>query len=84
MPAEQFAGIYQAELWPENWQAWQLFQAVATQWRCGPSGVIGLDYGALDREMQLQDIPEEEQLQLRQDIRLLEAAALEAIYEEEG
>ena len=82
MPAEQFADAFQAEVWPENWRAWQLFEAVGTQWRCGPSGVIGLDYGALDREMQLQDIPESEQLQLRYDIRLLEAVALEAIYEE--
>lgn len=82
MPAEQFADAFQAEVWPENWRAWKLFEAVGTQWRCGPNGVIGLDYGALDREMQLQDIPESEQLQLRYDIRLLEAVALEAIYEE--
>lgn len=84
MPAEQFADAYQAQLWPENWQAWQLFRAISTQWRCGSNGVIGLDYGALDREMLLQGIPEDEQLQLRDDVRLLEAAALEAIYEEES
>lgn len=84
MPAEHFAGTYQAEVWPENWQAWQLFQAIATQWRCGANGVIGLDYSALDRELQLRGIPEAEHLQLRYDIRVLEAAALEAIYEEES
>lgn len=82
MPAEQYADAYQADVWPENWQAWCLFQSIATQWRCGPSGVIGLDYGALDREMQLREIPESEHLQVRDDIRLLEAVALEAIYEE--
>lgn len=82
MPAEQYADAYQADVWPENWRAWCLFQSIATQWRCGPSGVIGLDYGALDREMQLREIPESEHLQVRDDIRLLEAVALEAIYEE--
>lgn len=33
-------------LWPENWQVFELFlQRLRTQWRSGPGGVIGLDYG---------------------------------------
>lgn len=82
MPAEQFTGAFQAEVWPENWQAWCLFEAVATQWRCGPGGVIGLDYSVLGRELELRGIPVCDHLQIRHDIRVLEAAALEAIYEE--
>jgi hypothetical protein len=35
------------ELWPENFEAMRVFMAMATQWRVGMSGVIGLDYCAL-------------------------------------
>ncbi|MBW2024372.1 MAG: DUF1799 domain-containing protein [Deltaproteobacteria bacterium] len=37
----------QPELRPENQEAWELWQAVQTQWRSGPSGPIGLDYGVM-------------------------------------
>ena len=83
MPAEQFADAFQALVWPENWLAWCLFVSVATQWRSGPGGPIGLDYSALDREMQVQGIPADQHRQLRDDVRVLEAAALESIYEED-
>ena len=31
-------------LWPENFEAWELWKEIETQWRAGPVGVIGLDY----------------------------------------
>lgn len=82
MPAEQFAGTYQAQVWPENWAAWCLFETMATQWRAGPGGVIGLDYAVLAEELRLAQIPQAEHGRLRNDIRVLEAAALDCIYEE--
>lgn len=35
------------EVWPENWQAFQIFLRVGTQWRAGTLGATGLDYNAL-------------------------------------
>jgi hypothetical protein len=35
------------EVWPENWDAVQLFTACATQWRVAMGGVTGLDYTAV-------------------------------------
>lgn len=32
---------------PENEEAWDLWQASATQWRTGGMGMIGLDYAAV-------------------------------------
>ena len=37
------------DLWPENEDAMDLWRAVRTQWRASAFGLIGLDYGALDR-----------------------------------
>ena len=36
------------EVEPEAWDAVQMFLRCQTQWRAGPSGLIGLDYLALD------------------------------------
>ena len=35
------------EVWPENWPALELFMQCQTQWRTGPAGLLGLDYGAV-------------------------------------
>lgn len=35
---------------PENFEAWELWLEVQTQWRAGGMGVIGLDYHAVYTE----------------------------------
>lgn len=35
------------QVWPENWQALELFIGCETQWRTGPAGLLGLDYPAV-------------------------------------
>ena len=35
------------EVWPENWQAFRLFNALSTQWRTGACGATGLDYTSI-------------------------------------
>ena len=32
------------DLMPENYTAWLIWNEIRTQWRSGPSGIIGLDY----------------------------------------
>ena len=39
------------DVWEINWPALRLFMQLQTQWRCGPSGVIGLDYGVVFHEL---------------------------------
>lgn len=34
-------------LWEDHWPVVELFMRCMTQWRGGPSGVIGLDYGVV-------------------------------------
>lgn len=74
--------MFNVEIWPENVPAWCLFDALQTQWRAGSGGVIGLDYSVLAEELRIRAIPPEEHEQLRADVRVMEAAALQEIYAE--
>lgn len=57
-------------MWPENWPAVALFVELTTQWRFGPAGPTGLDYGVLP-------ILCPEWRDHFDDLRVMEAAALE-------
>ncbi|WP_460100055.1 DUF1799 domain-containing protein [Pseudomonas sp. H3_C08] len=64
------------EVWPDNWPAFLLFEAMSTQWRVGMGGATGLDYNALPPVasmlgMKRRDIPE-----VFHDIRVMEAEAM--------
>lgn len=64
-------------VWPENWPAVCLFLSVQTQWRSGPNGLIGLDYGAVLSVARLNRTP-----QLREtmaDLQVIETTILEHI-----
>lgn len=68
-----------AEVWPENWQAWCLFDAMRTQWRTrGMEGrPYGLDYGVLFRLMDEDGLAGRDWRDTLDDIRVMESAALE-------
>jgi Phage related hypothetical protein (DUF1799) len=65
------------EVWPDNLAPVNIFIAMATQWRLGPGGPIGLDYAALPAVMRLCGIPKKERAEAFDGIRILEDAALE-------
>ncbi len=68
------------DVWPENWPAWDLFCMVSTQWRTGGMGsYIGLDYGPLFVVMNRLDLKDEAWLAMLNDIRVIEAEALDTI-----
>lgn len=69
-------------LWPENVQAVMLFSRLSSQWRVGVSGVVGLDYNVLFHEMDRMGLEREEYDRLFEDIRTMEAAALEEMRRE--
>ena len=64
-------------IWEENWQVVEMFLRVQTQWRSTMSGVIGLDYAAVEWLFKLYEV--EDQRTLLEDLQVMEAAAMSAI-----
>lgn len=67
-----------AEVWPENWPAWCLFEEMRGQWRtAGMNGArVALDYGVLFARMDRMRLADDDWHQLYHDIRVMEDAAL--------
>lgn len=59
-----------------------LFRRLSSQWRVGALGVVGLDYVVLFHEMDRMDLDRDEYDRLFEDIRTMEAAALEEMRRE--
>jgi len=64
-------------IWPENWHVVEMFLRVQTQWRTTMSGVIGLDYAAVQWLFKLYDVSEPRAL--LEDLQVMEAAAMSVI-----
>ncbi|QHI99365.1 hypothetical protein GT347_16095 [Xylophilus rhododendri] len=75
---EDFA-VPELPLWQEHWPAVRLMVAMATQWRMGPSGPVGLDYAALDRVLRSLRLADPDDA-IFQDLQVLESAALDEIH----
>ena len=75
-PAEDFG------VWPENWPAIEMFLRAQTQWRTTMSGVIGLDYAAVQWLFRLYGV--EDQRALLEDLQTMEVAAMQAINKQGG
>lgn len=70
------------EVWPENWEAVQMFLRVQTQWRTSMGGLLGLDYGAVSWLFRLYAIQDERST--LEALQVMEAAALATINERSG
>jgi hypothetical protein len=68
------------EIWPENVDALSMFMRCQTQWRSGPNGLIGLDYGVVLELCRLYDVGNKKAL--LEDLQIMEAEALRLIVEE--
>lgn len=70
------------EVWPDNWEAFELFARCQTQWNVGMGGRCGLRYEALypllDRATETPDRWQE----LFDDVRVMEYAALKQMAED--
>jgi hypothetical protein len=79
-PPTEFMGVAPVEetveLWPDHAPALRLMQTMATQWRVGPGGAIGLDYGVLFELMRRQGIADADWNETLDDLRIMESAAL--------
>lgn len=60
-----------------------LFRRVATQWRIGPGGPTGLDYGPLFSLMDRMGLSAEAWDDLLADIQVMETEALDAMNEKD-
>lgn len=69
-------------MFPENWDAVAMFLRLGTQWRTGPRGLIGLDYGVLQWLLSL--YPAKDPAALLEDVQVMESAVLEAISKAEA
>lgn len=70
------AGGLVCEVWESNWPSALAFSALATQWRMGSDGPIGLDYTAIPPTLRLIGIGRSQWPQVFDDVRVMEDAAL--------
>ncbi|WP_412479916.1 DUF1799 domain-containing protein [Azonexus sp. IMCC34839] len=66
----------EAEVWPENWPSFSLFQMMRTQWDVGLSGPIGLKYQVLFELMDRMGLSGNEWWEVFADIKAMESDAL--------
>lgn len=64
------------EVWEELATSINVFVAMSTQWRVGPAGATGLDYGALPAVMELLGVPHCARRDVFNDVRVMEDEAL--------
>ena len=68
------------EVWPDNWPALDLFIQCQTQWRTGPAGLLGLDYGAVLAMANLWAMDRVRETMA--DVQIIEATILEQLSRE--
>jgi Phage related hypothetical protein (DUF1799) len=66
----------------ENWAVVAMFLRLQTQWRTSMSGVLGLDYVAVEWMLRLYEV--EDQRSMLEDLQVMEGAALTLINKKEG
>lgn len=68
------------DVWPENWPVWSLFCSLSTQWRYSMAGPEGLDLMPFLHLMDRLHLSPEDHADMLADLRVIEAAALEAMH----
>ncbi|WLG43228.1 DUF1799 domain-containing protein [Pseudomonas sp. FP1740] len=71
----------EVEVWPDNWPAFRLFNALGTQWRTGPGGATGLDYSVVREVAILIGLKKRQIPELFPDLQVMEAEALAVMAE---
>jgi len=69
-------------VWEENWQSFEIFLKMQTQWNVTMGGYVGLKYEVLQWVSQLYDV--EDKRRLLEDIQVMEAAALSELNKKDG
>lgn len=69
------------EVYPDNVVSVNVFVSVMTQWR-GNGG--GLDYGVLPFVLKVRGVPEDEWLQVLDDVRIMESVVMNKMGQRDG
>lgn len=77
--ADDYSG--DLEVWPDNWPAFRLFNALSTQWRTGACGATGLDYTSIRDVASYIGIKKRQIPELFPDLQIMEAEALAVMAE---
>ncbi|WP_414865478.1 DUF1799 domain-containing protein [Pseudomonas sp. IT-P12] len=72
------------EVWPDNWSAFKVFEAMSTQWRTGACGATGLDYTSIRHVAGFLGLTRSEVADIFPDIRVMEAEALGVMADQRG
>lgn len=67
------------EIWPANWQAFIVFEALSTQWRTGACGATGLDYTSIRDVAGFLGLTRAQVTDIFPDLRVMEAEALQVM-----
>lgn len=78
LPEHLFEAMHY-EVWPEHVDVLRMFLRCQTQWRAGPNGVLGLDYGVVLQLCGLYAV--DDTAQLLDDLQIMESHALQLIAE---
>lgn len=65
------------EVWPDNWQSFEVFESMGTQWRTAFGGAVGLDYNVLYHKLDRLRLDDDDYRVLEDDIRVMESAVLD-------
>lgn len=71
----------EVEVWPGNWPAFRLFNALSTQWRTGACGATGLDYTSIRDVASFIGIKKKQIPEIFPDLQILESEALAVMAE---
>ena len=80
--ADWLAEVGAALVWPDQMEAWAVYRSMNTQWNMGPRGPVGLRYETLPEIWRRVKVPPERRDEVFLDLQILEAASLNAMYEE--
>ena len=64
------------EVWPDNWDAFKVFELCSYQWRMTNGHRVGLDYNVVKWAMELFEVKKKRRLGLLNEVRVMENAAL--------
>ena len=68
-------------VWPCCWKSVEVFARLATQWRVGMAGAIGLDYAAVPVVMRAVSVPATDRAAVFDDLQVMEREALAVLRE---
>jgi len=80
LPVEHHKKPDRVVIWPENWQAFKLFQQTQTQWVIAPmGGFVGLNYQSVIKVIGLYEKQKQEKIELFENIQAIEQGFLSGI-----